>query len=133
MLATLSRLFDPMVRLLMLALLLAIVVPVPVAYQDLGQWVANGAVFFLFLLNGLRLPRDQVLRGLVDWRFHEIARVEGPERIAPEWWRERSHIRLRDYYRIEDIRGQRYWIYRHGVINDGRGGLPDWYLQGLCA
>jgi len=69
------------------------------------------------------------------WRgkVHEIARVEGPERIAPEWWRERSHIRLRDYYRIEDMRGQRYWIYRHGVINDGRGGLPDWYLQGLCA
>ncbi len=70
MLATLSRLFDPMVRLLMLALLLAIIVPVPVAHQELGQWVANGAVFFLFLLNGLRLPRDQVLRGLVDWRFH---------------------------------------------------------------
>ncbi|GAA4037299.1 DNA polymerase Y family protein [Parerythrobacter jejuensis] len=69
------------------------------------------------------------------WRgeVHEVVRVEGPERIAPEWWRERSTVRLRDYYRIEDDRGRRYWIYRHGLIGDGRGGLPDWYLQGLCA
>ena len=69
------------------------------------------------------------------WRgeVHEIARVEGPERIAPEWWRERGSARLRDYYRIEDGQGRRYWIYRQGIIGDGRGGAPDWYLQGLCA
>ncbi len=75
-----------------------------------------------------------------QWRgeIHEIVRVEGPERIAPEWWREKSTTRLRDYYRIEDTQGRRYWIYRHGLIGDGRGndrngGLPDWYVQGLCA
>ena len=56
-----------------------------------------------------------------------------PERIAPEWWRERGGARLRDYYRIEDGQGRRYWIYRQGIIGDGRGGAPDWYLQGLCA
>ena len=69
------------------------------------------------------------------WRgqVHEVARVEGPERIAPEWWRERGSARLRDYYRIEDEAGRRYWIYRRGLIGDGRGGLPEWYLQGLCA
>ena len=69
------------------------------------------------------------------WRgeVHEVARVEGPERIAPEWWRERGGTRLRDYYRIEDDRGRRYWIYRLGIVGDGRGGAPDWYLQGLCA
>lgn len=69
------------------------------------------------------------------WRgeVHEVARVEGPERIAPEWWRERGATRLRDYYRIEDDRGRRYWIYRLGIVGDGRGGAPDWYLQGLCA
>ena len=69
------------------------------------------------------------------WRgsVHEVARVEGPERIAPEWWRERGAARLRDYYRIEDGEGRRYWIYRLGIIGDGRGGAPDWYLQGLCA
>jgi len=69
------------------------------------------------------------------WRaqLHQVIRVEGPERIAPEWWRERSTVRLRDYYRIEDGEGRRYWIYRHGIVGDGRGALPDWYLQGLCA
>jgi len=68
------------------------------------------------------------------WRdqVHEVARVEGPERIGPEWWRERGSSRLRDYYRIEDNEGRRYWIYRAGLVDDGRGGVPDWFLQGLC-
>jgi protein ImuB len=73
------------------------------------------------------LPRRFVWRRAV----HDIARVEGPERIAPEWWRERSSARLRDYYRVEDDAGRRYWIYREGVIGDGRGGAPEWYLHGL--
>lgn len=69
------------------------------------------------------------------WRgaVHDVVRVEGPERIAPEWWRERGATRLRDYYRIEDREGRRYWIYRLGLFGDGRGGTPDWFLQGLCA
>jgi protein ImuB len=69
------------------------------------------------------------------WRgqVHEVARVEGPERIAPEWWRQKSTARLRDYYRIEDGEGRRYWIYRSGLVDDGRGGPPEWFLQGLCA
>lgn len=69
------------------------------------------------------------------WRgeVHEVARVEGPERIAPEWWRERGNARLRDYYRIEDVAGRRYWIYRYGIAGDGRGGSPEWFMQGLCA
>lgn len=69
------------------------------------------------------------------WRgaVHEVARVEGPERIAPEWWCERKSARLRDYFRVEDGEGRRYWIYRLGILEDGRGGLPDWFLQGLCA
>ena len=75
------------------------------------------------------LPRRFRWRGQV----HEIARAEGPERIAPEWWRERSTARLRDYYRIEDDEGRRYWIYRAGLVSDGRGGVPEWFLQGLCA
>jgi len=75
------------------------------------------------------MPRRFRWRGTV----HEIARAEGPERIAPEWWRERGAARLRDYYRIEDDTGARYWIYRLGLAGDGRGGAPEWFLQGLCA
>jgi len=69
------------------------------------------------------------------WRGHvfEVARVEGPERIAPEWWRQKSSARLRDYYRVEDDGGRRYWIYRAGLAGDGRGGEPDWFLHGLFA
>lgn len=73
------------------------------------------------------LPQRFRWRGSV-W---EVGRVEGPERIAPEWWREKSAARLRDYYRIEDTAGRRFWIYRQGILGDGRGGMPDWYLQGL--
>ena len=64
-------------------------------------------------------------------RVHDISRVEGPERIAPEWWRERASARLRDYYRVEDLSGRRFWIYREGLVGDGRGGAPEWYLHGL--
>ncbi|HUE79963.1 MAG TPA: DNA polymerase Y family protein [Sphingomicrobium sp.] len=67
------------------------------------------------------------------WRraVHDIARAEGPERIAPEWWRAPSKARLRDYYRVEDSAGRRFWIYREGVAGDRRGGAPAWYLHGL--
>ena len=67
------------------------------------------------------------------WRraAHDIARVEGPERIAPEWWRQPATTRLRDYYRVEDSSGRRFWIFREGIAGDGRGGAPSWYLHGL--
>ena len=70
---------------------------------------------------------------LFRWRgqVHEITRAEGPERIAPEWWREKGRARLRDYYRIEDSTGRLFWIYRRGLPDDGRGGAPEWFLQGL--
>ena len=73
------------------------------------------------------MPRRFVWRRAV----HDIIRAQGPERIAPEWWREPSTSRLRDYYRVEDQAGRRYWIYREGVIGDGRGGLPTWFIHGL--
>jgi protein ImuB len=67
------------------------------------------------------------------WRrgVHDISRVEGPERIAPEWWRQPGGTRLRDYYRVEDEAGRRFWIYREGIVGDGRGGAPAWFLHGL--
>ena len=73
------------------------------------------------------MPRRFVWRRAV----HDIARAEGPERIAPEGWRQPSSARLRDYYRIEDAAGRRYWIYREGLVGDGRGGAPNWYIHGL--
>ncbi len=67
------------------------------------------------------------------WRkqTHRVVRFAGPERIAPEWWRDRPGTRLRDYYRIEDDRGRRVWLYRDGVLDDGRGETPRWFVHGL--
>ena len=41
--------------------------------------------------------------------------------------------RARDYYRIEDTEGRRYWLFRQGLYEDGRGGAPLWYMHGLFA
>jgi sodium/bile acid cotransporter 7 len=60
---------DPLVRLLGLAILLASLLPVTGAYRPIAQGISNGAIFVLFLLNGLRLPRAEVLRGMRHMRF----------------------------------------------------------------
>jgi protein ImuB len=67
------------------------------------------------------------------WRrvLHDVARAEGPERIAPEWWRPDSATQTRDYYRVEDSCGRRFWVYREGLF--GQGGPPRWYMHGLFA
>lgn len=69
------------------------------------------------------------------WRrqTHRVARFAGPERIAPEWWRDRPGARLRDYYKVEDQAGLRLWLYREGLHEDGRGGDPRWFVHGLFA
>lgn len=73
---------------------------------------------------------------LFTWRrvSRRVIRAEGPERIAPEWWRATgTRPRARDYYRVEDEAGRRYWLFREGLYNDGRGGPPGWFLHGLFA
>ena len=45
----------------------------------------------------------------------------------------KSLPRARDYYRIEDTDGHRYWVFREGLYGDGRGGPPEWYVHGLFA
>jgi protein ImuB len=69
------------------------------------------------------------------WRrqTHRVARYAGPERIAPEWWNDRPGTRLRDYFKIEDQTGRRFWLYREGLHEDGRGGDPRWFLHGMFA
>lgn len=60
---------DPLVRLLLLAILLATLLPVTGQGRHVAQFISNSAVFLLFLLNGLRLPRAEVRRGLGHVRF----------------------------------------------------------------
>ena len=78
-------------------------------------------------------PRRFAWRGK-SW---QVARAEGPERIAPEWWRKPGgHTGntglTRDYYRVEEAGGRRFWLFRHGLY--GRESAePRWYIHGLFA
>jgi protein ImuB len=107
------------------------------------------------------VPEGPPLR--FKWRrvHHAIVRAEGPERIAPEWWR---HLRpsappehaptrappcdpvragpplprpdaplTRDYYRVEDSRGAAYWVFRNGLYGEVEAGPPAWFLHGVFA
>jgi len=60
---------DLMVRLLILAILLASIFPAQGQARVAAQFVSDSAVFVLFLLNGMRLPRDEVMQGITDWRY----------------------------------------------------------------
>ncbi len=67
------------------------------------------------------------------WRrqTHDITAFEGPERISAEWWKRRDGAGLtRDYYRVEDSAGRRFWLFRHGLYGAEKTS-PDWYLHGL--
>ncbi len=70
---------------------------------------------------------------LFRWRrlVHHVAAAAGPERIAGEWWR--RHGEPRDYYRLEDRDGRRYWVFREGLWTPARERPPRWYLHGLFA
>ncbi|WP_246781123.1 DNA polymerase Y family protein [Rhizobium sp. BK602] len=67
------------------------------------------------------------------WRrmMHRVQRAEGPERLAAEWWIEaEDDAPARDYFRVEDEDGHRYWLFRKGLY--GRGGTaPDWFMHGI--
>jgi len=75
------------------------------------------------------------------WRraVHAVARVEGPERIATEWWRPETSALTRDYFRVEDATGLRFWLYRDGLYGretaapDGAAALPRWFMHGVFA
>lgn len=64
--------------------------------------------------------------------LHTVVHAEGPERIAPEWWREPG-APTRDYYRVEDAQGCRFWLFRAGLYDREDGRHPRWYLHGLFA
>lgn len=64
------------------------------------------------------------------WRrvARTIVRAEGPERIAPGWLNAAA-AQTRDYYRVEDDKARRYWLYREGLY--GEDAQPRWFLHGL--
>jgi protein ImuB len=75
------------------------------------------------------------------WRRadHVVARVEGPERIAMEWWKQDGKMLTRDYFRVEDESGLRFWIFRDGLYGSelkdetGEPVPANWFVHGLFA
>jgi protein ImuB len=80
------------------------------------------------------------------WRraLHEVIAAEGPERIEGAWWSDNAGP-ARDYFRVEDTRGLRFWLFRAGLYRDmaqhtSEGALahamahgfpmPRWFLHG---
>jgi protein ImuB len=90
------------------------------------------------------LPDDPPFR--FHWRrlWHRVLHADGPERIAAEWWIEDgaanstsnaadprdSGDRVRDYYRVEDEDGRRFWLFRAGLPGDPP---PRWFVHGVFA
>ncbi|MDB5439924.1 MAG: protein imuB [Caulobacteraceae bacterium] len=81
------------------------------------------------------LPDDPPLQFRWRGQLHRVRRAEGPERISREWWRQPidqvSTGQLRDYYRVEDEAGGRFWLFRAG-LHDGEA-VPRWWLHGVFA
>jgi protein ImuB len=79
--------------------------------------------------------------GQFIWRRvqRRVVRAAGPERLSPEWWRTGdARERTRDYYRLEDDGGGRYWVFREGLYNREDGGdfgdrEPSWWMHGVFA
>jgi protein ImuB len=73
-------------------------------------------------------PRRFKWRG----RMRFVRTADGPERIFGEWWQKPGEVpEARDYFRLEDEEGERYWVFNR---HQGRPELDQlWYLHGLFA
>ena len=78
------------------------------------------------------LPDDPPFRFTWRRRRHRVMRADGPERIAEEWWRPEGSgavDAIRDYYRVEDEEGRRFWLFRAGLHDGDRP--PRWFVHGV--
>ena len=68
------------------------------------------------------------------WRGvrRRVKRADGPERVFGEWWKRDPELAaVRDYFRLEDDAGERYWVYRAGDGEDPLTGSQRWFLHGI--
>jgi protein ImuB len=84
------------------------------------------------------VPDDPPSRFTWRCRPHRVAQADGPERIAEEWWQPDGQLidgagapdAIRDYYRVEDETGRRFWLFRAGLPGDPP---PRWFIHGVFA
>ena len=80
------------------------------------------------------LPDDPPFRFTWRRRRHRVMHADGPERIADEWWQPDGSgdvDAIRDYYRVEDEDGRRFWLFRAGF--HGGDHKPRWFIHGIFA
>ncbi|MBR0664452.1 DNA polymerase Y family protein [Roseomonas hellenica] len=68
------------------------------------------------------------------WRGvrRRVRRADGPERVFGEWWKRGPELAaVRDYFRVEDEAGERYWLYRAGDGEDAATGSQGWFIHGI--
>lgn len=69
-----------------------------------------------------------------SWRGmrRRVKRADGPERIFGEWWKRDAELAtVRDYFRVEDESGERFWVYRAGDGENSATGSQRWFLHGI--
>jgi sodium/bile acid cotransporter 7 len=57
------------IAVLVLATALALLLPATGEGRDLARHISNGGIFVLFLVNGMRIRRSEIARGIANWRF----------------------------------------------------------------
>jgi protein ImuB len=93
------------------------------------------------------LPKPEPIKAIAEvpdgppqrfwWRnaLHEVVAAEGPERIERVWWTDQGG-KARDYFRVEDKSGLRFWLFRAGLYRDlskddwDAGRFPQWFMHG---
>ncbi len=103
-----------------------------------GNWPAWQRPIRLFarpepLLHVMALLPDQPPRRF-EWRgkTYTVVAGDGPERVHGEWWRRDAEVwAVRDYYRVEDEEGGRYWLFRRGDGFEEDTGDLSWWIHGL--
>lgn len=59
-----------------------------------------------------------------------IKHADGPERVFGEWWQDvREVAEVRDYFRVEDEQGERFWLFRGFTAEN----TYRWYVHGVFA
>ena len=101
---------------------------------DRPRWASPRPLYLLRRpesVDAMLLGADQA-PARFTWRRRqlEVGQAEGPERIAPAWWQPgRAAEPTRDYWRVEDREGRRYWLYRSAAAE----GAERWFVHGLFA
>jgi sodium/bile acid cotransporter 7 len=65
----LSLFADPMIAVLLIATFAGFIFPATGEMRPTAQIIVSGAIFLLFLVNGMRVARGEIARAFANWRF----------------------------------------------------------------